>query len=126
MIQGLRVPVHLSTREALRMFDLVDIWAARTGAWVRLVSANDHVHSRNSAHYAGVAIDLHSSDPDGLARMLPRAGYRVLWNVPGHYAHVHVEQPLPAGAAPRPLLPDRSRPQHMLAGFDRPAPVGGD
>jgi hypothetical protein len=92
VIRGLRVPVHLTSRETLRMFSLSDIWAARTGHDVRLVSANDHVHSRGSAHYAGLALDFHSSDPDGLSDVFRRAGYRVLWEVPGHYAHVHVEQ----------------------------------
>ena len=92
MIHGLRVPVHLTSREALRIFDLADIWAARTGHDVRLVSANDHVHSRGSAHYAGLALDLHSSEPDGLSAMWRGAGYRVLWKVPGHYGHVHVER----------------------------------
>lgn len=92
MIHGLRVPVHLTSREALRIFDLADIWAARTGHDVRLVSANDHVHSRGSAHYAGLALDLHSSEPDGLSAMLRGAGYHVLWKVPGHYGHVHVER----------------------------------
>jgi hypothetical protein len=110
VIRGLRVPVHLTSREALRMFDLVDIWAARTGAFVRLVSANDHAHSRQSAHYLGLALDLHSSNPDGLAHALREAGYRVLWRVPGHYAHVHAEYAGPAGFAPRPLWNQR-RPQ---------------
>jgi hypothetical protein len=91
VIRGLRVPVHLTSREALRMFDLADIWATRTGEEVTLVSANDHVHTRGSAHYAGRALDFHSSDPDGLSDLLRRAGYRVLWNVRGHYGHVHVE-----------------------------------
>ena len=101
MIHGLRVPVHLTSREALRMFDLADIWSARTGHDVRLVSANDHVHSRGSAHYAGLALDFHSSDPDGLSETFRHAGYRVLWNVPGHYAHVHVERSGASGMAPR-------------------------
>jgi hypothetical protein len=92
VIQGLRVPVHLASRDSLRIFDLADIWATRTGQEVRLVSANDHVHSRGSAHYLGLAVDFHSSDPDGLAMVLRGAGYRVLWNVPGHYGHVHVEE----------------------------------
>jgi hypothetical protein len=73
------------------MFDLVDIWAARTDNEVTLVSANDHVHVRGSAHYEGLALDLHTEDPDRLAAMLRSAGYRVLWRVPGHYAHIHVE-----------------------------------
>jgi hypothetical protein len=73
------------------MFDLADIWARRTGQTVRLVSANDHVHSRASAHYDGLALDLHSSANAALAKVLRSAGYAVLWNVRGHYSHVHVE-----------------------------------
>jgi hypothetical protein len=102
VIRGLRVPVHLTSRDALRILDLADIWAARTGHEVVLVSANDHVHTRRSAHYDGLAVDFHSSDPDGLAAMLRHAGYRVLWRVPGHYAHVHVEHSGAPGRAPRP------------------------
>ncbi len=118
MIDGLRVPVQLTSREALRMFDLADIWAARTGHVVRLVSANDHVHSRRSAHYAGLALDFHSSDPDGLSAMLRAAGFRVLWRVRGHHAHVHAEDVGSGGAAPRPIrqearrLPPAARPSH--------------
>jgi hypothetical protein len=73
------------------MFDVADIWAKRTGHTVRLVSANDHVHARRSMHYAGLAIDLHSSAPDALAALMRRVGYRVLWRVAGHFNHVHVE-----------------------------------
>lgn len=58
-----------------------------------MVSANDHVHARRSAHYAGFAVDLHSSNLDALAQTMKSAGYRVLWKVPGHYRHVHVEDP---------------------------------
>ena len=103
MIRGLRVPVHLTSRDALRIFDLADVWAARTGNEVRLVSANDHVHSRKSAHYDGLAVDFHSSDPDGLSAVMRRAGYRVLWKVPGHYQHVHVENDRSRGLFPPPL-----------------------
>jgi hypothetical protein len=78
------------------MFHLVDIWAARSGQTVRIVSANDHSHSARSRHYEGLALDLHSSDPGGLSASLRAAGYRVLWNVPGHYGHVHVEVDGPA------------------------------
>ena len=73
------------------MFDVADIWARRTGHSVRLVSANDHVHARRSMHYAGLAIDMLSDAPDALAEMMRRAGYRVLWKVPGHFGHLHVE-----------------------------------
>ena len=102
MISGLRVPVHLTSRESLRMFDLADIWATRTGSDVRLVSANDHVHSRGSAHYDGMALDFQSSDNDGLSALFRQAGYRVLWKVPGHYGHVHVED-APGRSSPRPV-----------------------
>jgi hypothetical protein len=97
----------LTSRDALQIFDIADIWAVRTGNTVRLVSANDHVHQRNSAHYAGLALDLHASDLDDLAAVMRAAGYRVLWNVPGHYAHVHVEHPGPWPATERALRPDR-------------------
>jgi hypothetical protein len=107
VIRGLRVPVHLTSRDSLRILDLAEIWAARSGQDIRLVSANDHVHSRRSAHYLGLALDFHSSDSDGLARMLRSAGYRVLWKVPGHYAHVHVEQQEAKAVAPRALTPGR-------------------
>ena len=103
MISGLRVPVHLSSRESLRMFDLADIWAARTGEDVRLVSANDHVHSRGSAHYEGKALDFQSSDMDALSATFRQAGYRVLWRVPGHHAHVHVERMVPGRRSWRPV-----------------------
>jgi hypothetical protein len=99
------VPVHLTTRDSLQMFDLADVWATRTGEEVRLVSANDHVHTRNSAHYDGEALDFHSSDPDGLSETFKLAGYRVLWRVPGHYTHVHVEKSQPGERdAPEPSL----------------------
>lgn len=78
------------------MLDLADIWATRSGEEVRLVSANDHVHARRSAHYAGQAIDLHSSANDRLAAVLRRFGYLVLWKVRGHFGHVHVETPAPS------------------------------
>jgi hypothetical protein len=91
VIRGLRVPVRLTSRNALRMLDVADIWAARTGHEVRVVSANDHVHGRRSAHYLGLALDFQSSNPDGLSAALRHAGYRVLWQVPGHFTHLHVE-----------------------------------
>lgn len=100
----------MTSREALQIFDIADIWAVRTGNTVRLVSANDHVHQRDSAHYAGMALDLHASDLDGLARAMREAGYAVLWNVPGHWAHVHVELPGPGTRAVRPILPERPEP----------------
>jgi hypothetical protein len=122
VIRGLRVPVHLTSRDALRIFDLADIWAARTGNDVRLVSGNDHVHSRRSAHYLGEALDFHSSDPDGLAALFRQAGYRVLWKVPGHYAHVHVELRISDDEAPRPLYQVTQEQSGSLA---RPSRVGG-
>jgi hypothetical protein len=90
------------------MFGLADIWATRTGEAVRLVSANDHIHARGSAHYAGLALDFQSADDDGLSAMFKLYGYRVLWRVPGHYGHVHVEQHrLTDGSPPPPLRSDQ-------------------
>lgn len=86
------------------MFDQADIWALRTGHEVRLVSANDHVHARKSMHYAGLAIDLHSSAPDELAAAMRRLGYRVLWRVPGHFGHLHVEWAGGVNLAPEAVL----------------------
>jgi hypothetical protein len=126
VIRGLRVPVHLTSRDALRIFDLADIWAARTGETVRLVSANDHIHTHGSAHYAGLAVDLMSSNLDGLAAMFRQAGYEVLWRVPGHYGHVHVQEPDRWGLAPRPIEPDLPVVrQASAAGASRAPRVGG-
>jgi hypothetical protein len=108
VIRGLRVPVNLTSRETLRIFHMADIWAKRTGHDVRLVSANDHIHSRGSAHYSGLALDFHSSDPDGLCEMFRRAGYHVLWDVPGHYAHLHVEHVVGGAVSPRVRMARRS------------------
>ena len=58
---------------------------------MRVVSANDHGHVPSSLHYLDRALDLHASDLDSLAGWLRSLGYRVLYNVPGHYAHVHAE-----------------------------------
>ena len=102
------------------MFDLADIWARRTGHEVRLVSANDHVHARKSMHYDGQAIDLISNAPDDLAEAMRALGYRVLWKVPGHFGHVHVEladatAPVVV-SAPRPV-PSRSGRKMSSAGY---------
>jgi hypothetical protein len=118
VIEGLRVPVHLTSRESLRMFDLADIWAARTRQSVRLVSANDHIHSRGSAHYEGLALDFQSSNADALSNTFRLAGYRVLWKVPGHYGHVHVEAGVAAGAAG----PNRSHVRASAARLSRFVP----
>jgi hypothetical protein len=125
VVRGLRVPVNLTSRESLRIFDLADIWAIRTGQDVRLVSANDHVHSRGSAHYAGLALDFQSSDPEGLSTMFRIAGYRVLWRVPGHYGHVHVEHDASIGTSlsQRPVSRALRRPPASRARTG--VPVGG-
>ena len=74
------------------MFHAAAVWAWRTGNSLTVVSGNDHDHVPNSLHYADRALDFHSSDLDGLAAHLRRFEYRVLWQVPGHFAHVHAEQ----------------------------------
>lgn len=66
-------------------------WAVRSGNTLTLVSANDHIHMDNSKHYQNMALDFHSSDMDGLDAHLRFSGYGTLWNVRGHYMHVHSE-----------------------------------
>jgi hypothetical protein len=74
------------------MFHTAAVWAWRSGNSLRVVSANDHQHSSpRSKHFSDEALDFHSSDLDGLATHLRRFQYRVLWQVPGHFAHVHAE-----------------------------------
>ena len=54
----------------------------------------------------GCALDFHSTDPAGLASFLRWAGYKVLWNVRGHYGHLHVQPDGPQLALyRRPLIP---------------------
>uniref|UniRef100_A0A6M3LZ87 Uncharacterized protein n=1 Tax=viral metagenome TaxID=1070528 RepID=A0A6M3LZ87_9ZZZZ len=76
---------------ALKIFDDAAIWAVRRGSRIRLVSANDHLHSLRSAHYEDRAVDLWGDDLEGLAAWLRSLGYLVYWQVPGHYRHVHAE-----------------------------------
>jgi hypothetical protein len=73
------------------LYDLARIWAVRSGQHVILVSANDHVHARNSAHYADRAVDIQGTGLDDLAAWYRAFGLRVFWRVPGHLGHVHVE-----------------------------------
>lgn len=90
------MPVHLSSN--LRpILDAALIWAHRTCHWVRVTSGNDHTHVPQSLHYTDQAVDLMSDDLDGLHAFLSALGYRTLYQVPGHFQHVHVE-----------LLPDPS------------------
>ena len=124
MISGLRVPVNLTSRQSLRMFHLADIWAARTGHEVRLVSANDHVHTRESAHYEGRAVDFQSSDMDSLAATFRAAGYRVLWKVRGHFGHVHVEDSQASARASGAYRTSNGRRQAVVT-RPRSARIGG-
>ena len=62
-----------------------------------------HVHAHHSAHYSGRAIDVnvgagiveahshYAHQFDALAASLRSRGYKVLWRVPGHYNHIHVQ-----------------------------------
>ena len=76
------------------IFDAAAIFATRTRQPLKLVSANDHIHSRTSAHYEDRALDFQGETLalDGLAQWLRYRGYHVLWRVPGHWGHVHAEQ----------------------------------
>lgn len=63
-----------------------------------------HVHAHHSAHYAGNAIDInvgrgvvearsgYAHRFDQLAAEARAAGYTVLWRVPGHYNHIHIQK----------------------------------
>ena len=63
-----------------------------------------HVHAHHSAHYSGHAIDInvgrgvfearsgYAHHFDNLAANLRSEGYTVLWRVPGHYNHMHVQK----------------------------------
>lgn len=63
-----------------------------------------HVHAHHSAHYSGNAIDInvgrgvvearsgYAHRFDQLAADARAAGYTVLWRVPGHYNHIHIQQ----------------------------------
>ena len=73
------------------MFDLAKIWAVQSGEQIVVVSANDHRHSRNSAHYDDRAVDIQGTGLDGLANWYRGLGLKVYWRVPGHWQHVHVE-----------------------------------
>ena len=44
-----------------------------------LVSANDHVHTWNSAHYADRAVDIQGTGLDALADWYRGFGLRVYW-----------------------------------------------
>lgn len=62
-----------------------------------------HVHAHHSAHYSGRAIDVnvgagviearsrYAHAFDSLAASMRSRGYKVLWRVPGHYNHIHVQ-----------------------------------
>jgi diadenosine tetraphosphate (Ap4A) HIT family hydrolase len=62
-----------------------------------------HVHAHHSAHYSGNAIDVnvgrgvreassaYAYKFDQLAADARAAGYKVLWRVPGHYDHIHIQ-----------------------------------
>lgn len=77
---------------AVRIAGEAGVWAAQTGNRLRLVSANDHTHARESSHYVDRAVDFQGEGLSALAAWFERRGYWVLWQVPGHYAHVHVEE----------------------------------
>ena len=92
-IQGLRVPVVIRGEAHEHMLILAALWTRLSGTTLRVVSASDHIHTRKSAHYRDAAIDF-QGEPRWLndfAKWMRGWGYRVLWRVPGHWKHVHVE-----------------------------------
>lgn len=91
-LRGLRVPVRITSSDQIRILEMAHYWAFQAGAKLRVVSANDHRHQRKSMHYAGAAIDFQGEQLDSLAKWFRNWDYRVLWHVPGHRRHVHVEK----------------------------------
>lgn len=85
-----REPVQLGGRAAW-LYDLARIWAMRSREQIVLVGANDHIHTRNSAHYAGRAVDIQGTGLNELAAWYRGFGLLVYWQVAGHWRHVHVE-----------------------------------
>lgn len=61
------------------------------------------VHTPGSLHYSGDALDLNAEQCgeapffDRLAPVLEEAGFNVLWRVPNHFDHIHVDTGGPGG-----------------------------
>jgi len=86
--------------EMVRALNTIAIWSARQAKTVRITSANDRGHSDNSLHYEDLAFDFMVDGDEAikftaiLVRFLEvnlGPGYDIVWNVPGHYTHAHVE-----------------------------------
>lgn len=105
-LHGLRVPIVISTEAHQRILLLASYWAEMLGASLRVVSAMDHIHARQSAHYSGMAIDFQGEHLDSLATWFREWGYTVYWKQPGHWKHVHVED---NGGHPKPPRRHRRR-----------------
>jgi len=101
---GLRHAVKVGFLEAemVRLLNLASVWSARHGRDIRVTSWNDHDHANKSLHYEDRAIDFQvlsgvvldkkaTADLANHFRGNLGLGWDVVWNVPGHYNHIHVE-----------------------------------
>ncbi len=89
-LKGLRVPVDIEPSHG-RMLEVAAYWATLSGAYLRVVSAMDHIHGAHSAHYSGDALDFQGQQLDDFAQWMRQCGFVVLWKVRGHFGHVHVQ-----------------------------------
>jgi hypothetical protein len=86
-----------------RILEVAAEWSVYTQREVVVTSLNDHIHTPQSLHYQDRAVDFtvrtQGGAPDRLALthfatwLTTQLGavYEVIWDVPGHYNHVHVE-----------------------------------
>jgi len=97
---GKAIEIGYLHSEMIRAFNIIAIWSAREGKIVRITSVNDRYHSDNSLHYEDLALDFVvddvsiSNNTSSLVNYLRDnlgPGYDIVWNVPGHYTHAHVE-----------------------------------
>lgn len=89
-LRGLRVPLDIEPSHG-RMLELAAYWATLSGAYLRVVSAMDHIHGKHSAHYSGDALDFQGQQLDDFAKWMRGWGFVVLYKVRGHWNHVHVQ-----------------------------------
>ncbi len=118
-LRGLRVPLDIEPSHG-RMLELAAYWASLSGAYLRVVSAMDHIHGLHSAHYSGDALDFQGQQLDDFAQWMRGWGFVVLWQVRGHFGHVHVQDI----ALWRPLAKEKSHvyvSRHLLRRATHPA-----
>jgi len=87
--------------EIVNVLNLIAVWSAREGKIVRITSINDRDHSDNSLHDEDLAFDFVVAWDESMTKWTSilveylrtqlGLGYDIVWNVPEHYTHAHVE-----------------------------------